>query len=407
MNCAFSEKGGTSLKRNIVSGFFVPLFLLAAIGGSFGQDVQTIRAKGEGWFEGSDALIGKDRAIKDALVKAVEQAVGTLISAETRVQNYQVLNDEIYTKTEGFVKNYKIVGENKAKNVYEVTIQASVATGSIKGKLDALGLLLKQVGKPRIMILVAEQNIGKQNYNYWWGQHRAEQADLNVTENTIMDTFREKGFEFVDHEAQAKNIKVAPAYRIADINDRAAVTLGKQAEAEVVIVGKALAKSIGAVAGTAMKSAQANISLRVIQIDNGRVLSSGAEHSAAVHIDEVTSGVEALKKASAKISEKMMDDIIKNFQKRVASTTLVQVIVNGLSGPEDLHRFKSMVQGQVRGVEGIYDRGFMGNAAKIEIDLKGSAQSFADEIGRKSFKEFAVKVLNSTWNTVEIQATPK
>jgi len=395
------------LKKNILSGVFILLFLLAATTGVNGQDVQTIRAKGEGWFEGNDALIGKDRAIRDALVKAVEQAVGTLISAETRVQNYQVLNDEIYTKTEGYVQNYKIISENRAKNVYEVTIQASVATGSIKGRLDALGLLLKQVGKPRIMILVAEQNIGKQNYNYWWGQHQAEQADLNITENSIMDSFREKGFEFVDHEAQAKNIKVAPAYRIADINDRAAITLGKQADAEVVIVGKALAKSIGAVAGTAMKSAQANISLRVIQIDNGRVLSSGSEHSAAVHIDEVTSGVEALKKASAKISEKMMDDIIKNFQKRVVSTTLVQVMVNGLSGPEELRRFKNMVQGQVRGVEGIYERGFTGNAAKIEIDLKGSAQSFADEIGRKTFKEFAVKVLNSTWNTVEIQVTPK
>lgn len=396
------------MKKNILSGVLVLLFLLGGNGGVNGQDVQTIKAKGEGWFQGSDALIGKDRAIKDALVKAVEQAVGTLISAETRVQNYQVLNDEIYTKTEGYVQNYKILTENRGKDVYEVTIQASVATGSIKGKLDALGLLLKQVGKPRIMILVAEQNIGRQNYNYWWGQHRAEQADLNVTENTIMDYFREKGFEIVDHEAQSKNIKVAPALRVADINDRGAITLGKQADAEVVIVGKALAKSIGAVAGTAMKSTQANISLRVIQTDNGTVLSSGVEHSAAVHIDEVTSGVEALKKASGKISEKMMDDIIKNFQKRVASTSLVQVVVNGIAGPEDLRKFKNMVQGQIRGVEGIYERGFTGNAAKIEIDLKGSsARSFADEIGRKTFKEFSVKVLNSTWNTVEIQVTPK
>ncbi len=383
------------------------IFCLSASRGVSGQEAQTIRAKGEGWFEGSDSLIGKDRAIKDALVKAVEQAVGTMISAETRVRNYQVLNDEIYTKTEGYVQKYEIINEKQGQNVYEVTIQASVATGSIKGKLDALGLLLRQVGKPRVMILIAEQNIGKQKYNYWWGEHRAGQADLNVTENALMDRFRENGFEMVDHEAQAKNIKVAPAYRIASINDRAAIALGKQADAEVVIVGKALARSIGSIAGTAMKSAQANISLRVIQTDNGRVLSSGSEHSAAVHIDEVTSGVEALKKASAKISEKMMDDIIKNFQKRVTATTLVQVIVNGLSGPDDLRRLKNMLQGQVRGVEGIYERGFTGNVAKIEIDLKGSAQTFSDEIGRKNFKEFTVKVLNFTWNTVEINVTPK
>ena len=386
---------------------FIVLFLLAWSVGASGQEVQTVTAKGEGWFEGSDALIGKDRAVKDALVKAVEQTVGTMISSETRVQNFQLLNDEIYTKTEGFVHNYKILNENAGKNVYEVTIQAAVSTGSIKDKLDALGLLLSQVGKPRIMILIAEQNIGKQYYYYWWGHHRGEQADLTIAENTIMDQFREKGFDFVDHNAQSKNIQVAPAFRIAELNDRAAITLGKQADAEVVIVGKALAKSIGPVAGTAMKSVQANVSLRAIQTDNGLVLSSGSEHAAAVHIDEVTGGVEALKKACAKISEKLMDDIIKNFQKRVGATTLVQVIVNGLSGHEDLRKFKNMLQGQVRGIEGIHERSFSGNVAKMDVDIKGSAQSLSEEISRKSFKEFVVKVTSTTWNTIEINITPR
>jgi len=383
------------------------LFFLAWNFGASGQEVQTITTKGEGWFEGSDTLIGKDRAIKDALVKAVEQAVGIMVSSETRVQNFQLLNDEIYTKTEGYVQNYKIIGENQGKNVYEVTIQAAVATGSIKDKLDALGLFLKQVGKPRIMILIAEQNIGKTHYYYWWGLHRGEQADLTITENTIMDRFREKGFDLVDHQAQSKNITVTTAFRVAELNDRAAITLGKQADAEVVIVGKALARSLGPIAGTSMKSTQANVSLRAIQTDDGRVLSSGSEHAAAVHIDEVTGGVEALKKASAKISEKMMDDIINNFQKRVGATTLVQVIVNGLSGHEELRKFKNMLQGQVRGVEGIYERSFSGNVAKIELDIKGSAQSLSEEISRKSFKEFAVKVVGTTWNTIEIVVTPR
>ena len=386
---------------------FVAFFLLVWSIGASGQEVQVVTSKGEGWFEGNDPLIGKDRAVRDALAKAVEQAVGTMVLAETRVQNFQLLSDEIYTKTDGFVQNYKIINENAGKNVYEVTIQATVSTGSIKDKLDALGLLINQVGKPRVMILIAEQNIGKQHYYYWWGHHRGEQADLTIAENTIMDRFREKGFELVDHNAQSKDIKVAPAYRVAELNDRAAITLGKQADAEVVIVGKALAKSIGLVAGTAMKSVQANVSLRAIQTDNGTVLSSGAEHAAAVHIDEVTGGVEALKRASAKMAEKMMDDIIKNFQKRVGATTLVQLTINGLSGHEDLRKFKDMLKGQVRGIDRIYERSFSGNVAKMDVDVKGSAQSLSAEISRKSFKEFAVKVTSTTWNTIEINLSPR
>jgi len=396
------------LGNKLVTAILIVLLGLSWNMAALGQEAQTITVKGESWFkEGSDPLIGKDSAIKDGLRKAVEQAVGTMISSETRVQNFQLLSDEIYTKTEGYVQSYKILGENQGKNVYEVTIQAVVATGPIKDKLDALGLLLQQVGKPRIIILVAEQNIGKQYFHYWWGAHRGEQTDLTVSENTIMDRFREKGFDFVDHSAQGKEIKVAPAFQVAELNDRAAITLGKQADAEVVIVGKALARIAGTIAGTAMKSAQANISLRAIQIDNGRVLSSGTDNAAAVHIDDVTAGAEALKRVSAKISEKMMDDIIKNFQKRVGATTLVQLTVSGLGSHADVGKFKRMIQGQVRGVEGIHERSFAGNVAKMEVDVKGNAQSFAEEISRKTFSEFTVKVISTTWNTLEIVVSPK
>ncbi len=395
------------LRKEVFIGLVVGFLFLGWSAGGFGQEVQTITVKGEGWFEGSDGLIGKDRAINDALRKAVEQAVGTLVSSETMVQNFQTLNDQIYLQSQGYVQNYRVLSESQRPNVYEVTIQASVATGPIKEKLEALGFLLQQVGKPRIMILFAEQNIGRQDYNYWWGYPRGEQTDLTIAENTIMDLFREKGFDFVDHAAQSKEIKVTPAFQVADLSNQAAVSLGKQADAEVVIVGKALARSVGSIAGTSMKSVQANISFRAIQTDNGRVLSSGADHAAAVHIDEVTAGAEALKKASAKISDKMMDDIIKNFQKRVGGTTLVQLTVTGLSGHEDLRKFKNMLQGQVRGVERIHERSFSGNVARMDVDIKGSAHSLAEEMSQKRFKEFAVKVISSTWNTIEVNINPR
>jgi hypothetical protein len=395
------------LSKNAFIGLLLALLLFSGSGGAAGQEVQTITAEGVGVVIGGDRSIARDNAINDALRKAVEQAVGTMVSSETLVQNFQTLNDRIYTQTQGYIQNYKILGEVPGADLHRVTIQAAVAMGNLQKDLQALGILLGQVGKPRIMILIAEQNIGKQYYTYWWGQERGEQADLTVAENTIMDHFREKGFDFVDHNVQSKDIKVSPAFRIADLNDRAAVTLGQQADAEVVIVGKALAKSVGPIAGTAMKSVQANISLRAIQTDNGRVLSSGTEHAAAVHIDEITAGAEALRKASVKMADKMIDDIVKNFQKRAAATTLVQLTVTGLSGHPDLLKFKNMVQSQVRGVERIHERSFSGSEAKMDVDIKGSAQSLSEELSRKSFNEFVVKVVSSTWNTVEVSVTPR
>lgn len=392
------------MKRDAAIVFWLVLLLLGFSGEAAAQ--QTVTAEGVGVVVRGDRAIARDSALNDALRKAVEQAVGTMVSSETMVQNFQTLNDRIYTQTRGYIQNYRIVSENAGTDLYQVVVQATVAMGNLQKDLEAVGILLGQVGKPRLMILIAEQNVGRPHYTYWWAHH-GEQADLTIAENTIMERFREKGFDFVDHMAQSKNIRVSPAFQVVDLNNQAAVTLGKQADAEVVIVGKALAKSAGSVAGTQMKSAQANISLRAVQTDNARVLFSGSDHSAAVHIDEVTGGTEAIKKASLKLADRMADEILKNFQKRVGATTLVQLTVNGLTNHEDLRKFKNLIQTQIRGVDRIFERSFSGSTARMDVDIKGSAQSFSEEISRKSFQDFIVKVTASTWNTVEVVVNPK
>jgi hypothetical protein len=407
MNCASSKKGVNLLRKNVWIGGWVLLILLCGSIPVFAQQAQTITAEGVGAVVGGDRAIARDQAIQDALRKAVEQAVGILVSSETMVQNFQTLNDKIYTQTQGYVQNYRVLSETPGPNVHQVTIQATVAIGDLEKDLQALGFLLGQVGKPRIMILVAEQQIGQQSFNYWWGTARATQADLNIAENTIMDRFREKGFDIVDPQAQAGNIKIPPAYQVVELSNQNAITLGKQVDAEIVIVGKALARMSGNIAGTAMKSIQANVSMRAIQIDNARVLSSGAENAAAVHIDEVTGGSEAIKKASVKMSDKMMDDILKNFQKRVGASTTVQLTVTGLAGADDVRKFKTSVLGQVRGVEGIHERSFAENVVKMDVEIKGSAQTLSQEISRKTFPDFNLRVIRSSWNTLEVQVSPK
>jgi hypothetical protein len=43
----------------------------------------------------------------------------------------------------------------------------------------------------------------------------------------------------------------------------------------------------------------------------------------------------------------------------------------------------------------------------MDVDVRGSAQSISQEISRKTFPDFAVKVIRSTWNTLEVQVSPK
>ena len=48
-------------------------------------------------------------AERDALRTAVEKAVGTMVDSQTLVQNNQLVNDEIYTHSKGYITNYSVL----------------------------------------------------------------------------------------------------------------------------------------------------------------------------------------------------------------------------------------------------------------------------------------------------------
>lgn len=382
------------------------LVFLAGLSPAFGQQGQTITTEGVGEVVGEDRAVARDQAIEDALRKAVEQAVGRLVSSEAMAQHFQILQDRIYSQSQGYIQNYRILSEKPETPLHQVTIQAAVAMGDLEKHLQDLGVIPRQVDKPRITVLVAEQNIGREAYYFRWGE-TAEEAALSIAEKTILDTLREKGFEILDPSAQPQSLKIPSALRFAELDDRAAAAIAKQVDAEVVIVGKVSAKSGGVIGGTSMKSAQANITLRAIQVDDARVLSSGSGNAAAVHIEEATAGSEAIRKASAKLAEKLTEDIIKNFQKRVDASNTIELTIFGLTGAEDLRKFKNSVLGQIPGVEAVQERGFSESLVKMDLEIKGSAHSFSREVSRKTFSEFTVKVLGSTFNTLELQVFPR
>ncbi len=211
-----------------------------------------------------------------------------MVSSETMVQNFQTLSDKIFTQLRG---TSRITGGLRKPRSERPPGHDSGECGHGKpGKdLQALGFLLGQVGKPRIMILVAEQQIGQQYYNYWWGTHRGTQTDLNVAENTIMDRFREKGstsWTPRPRRGASKFPRLSGSGTLRPERRHPGKAGGRGNRHR----GESHGPGGGEHRRNSMKSLQANISMRAIQVDNARVLSSGTENAAAVHIDEVTGG---------------------------------------------------------------------------------------------------------------------
>lgn len=363
--------------------------------------VVSTTAEGVGVIKSGNKAMARDQAIRDGQRIAVEQAVGTMVASETLVQNYEVLRDQIYSQTQGYIKDYTIIEEKEEGSLYRVTLKAQVARGSLENDLMALGMLMQRKEMPRIMLMVAEQNVGMHYYSFWWGL-KSEQMDLSVTESVLMEQLGQKGFVLVDPSVKAGRVDVSEPYRIASLSNEAIVSIGRLYEAEVVIYGKALAKLAGSVMNSSMQSAMADVSLRAVNTDNARVIASATNHAAAVHPSKVTAGTNALKAATESISTSLVEQIAERWNQDMSSGALIQLEIRGVASYSRLVTFKDKVK-QVRGVTGLYQRSYQAGVATLDLKATKGAQALADEIVGIDYGGFSVDVTEVSQNRIQLK----
>jgi hypothetical protein len=384
--------------RSFCTGF---LIIAATALPAIAQDSKTVTSEGVAAIQGNARGIARDAALEDAQKRAVEQAIGILIDSQTRVENYQLISDKILAQTRGYINRYAITGENTDSGLLRVRINAEIALSRLKNDLSSIGILSGRMHKPRTMVMVAEQNIGRE-VTAWWTGARGEQTDVSVVENAFMDKFTKKGFEFIDHQIAIKKIALTGADRTLDLAETQAVTLAAQADAEVVIIGKANARLYGDIGG-GRKSVQADLTARAVRIDTGQVIATATTHAAAVHISEIAAGTAALDKAANQAAEEMIGKILAVYSGETAGTRSVNIAIAGLNKTQ-FEKFKDVLLKQVRGIRDLHERSFNGTTARISVDSKNSTQKLSEEI---LLGNFAVEVVGSTASSLELQVTPK
>lgn len=361
-----------------------------------------VRAKGYATIYANDRAAARDRALEDAQRKAVEQAMGTMISSESITQNYQLIDDRILSISSGYIKTYRIVSESAAGGELEIEIAAEVGMEKLSDSLQAIKSLIRRMNRPKIMVLIAEQSIREE------GQTDGDQGTKNVVlsatslgiaENALIEYFHAKGFDFVDRQALAGQIEVADPLTLVNDNERIR-KIANLTDAQVVIFGRAQARTGGKVSG--IYSGQANISLRALKTDTGEIIAASTAHAAVPFVDPSTANTKALADAATRISQKLMDQILRQWQRESGGTRNVALTIKGVSYAE-VRKFRSWLPKYVRGVKSIHQRSMQGDTAELDIDMQGSAQNLADELSEKKFIDKTIEVLDLLPNKVNIE----
>ncbi len=373
------------MKNHTRFGFVAGLLIVAASGVLRAQETETVEATGQTAIVDNDRAAARDKAIEDALHKAIESAVRTMISSATVTENYQLLTDKIYSKASGYVTKYKITGERIEDGVKIVEVKAEVSKGAIQNDLDALSILINEAkGRPKLLVMIAKQNIGMDRPNYWWGNNTMVSLEMDVVTNTLMEKMMEKGFTFVDPKGLADRLKLRTP--VAFISDQQARQMAQQiTEAQVVIVGKALAKDIGeTVEGKRWRSASAEIGVHAINTSNGEVMAVATAQAIVPHISAAEAGTKALKKASEKLADDLIEKITKNFKASAYGVESIRMEVAGVKNNRMLSKLIEVMK-DMRGVKTVNQQSLSRGLAVLDLQYAGKANALAAVLEAKDF----------------------
>jgi hypothetical protein len=346
--------------------------------------------------------VAREGALHSAFRRAIEQVIGVMVSSKTVVQDSALINDKILSRSAGFIKTYRITSEAFEADTCRIGVRATVSTVRLEKGLDDVGLLSRKLGKPRIAVIMTEQNIGNDGPS---GSLADSAVNAGIAESVIHEVFAKKGYNLVDRETLVAIARHEGALSATGTGVPADVALQVAAGggAEVVIIGQAVAKAGGsAISGFNMRTSQATVSARVVDADTGQLVASYSANATKPNVNPTAGGAEAIEKAAKELAEKLNYQIVTKWSRKVAGTRTARVVITGVKF-SDVARLRDLMLERLNHVEKTEDRGFRNGALSLDVEITGSARDLAEEITHSDLGGYRCDVNSYTANTLNLQ----
>lgn len=402
--------------------FMIPMLVAMSValffdGTARADDVVETTGMGEVAIENGDQAHAKQRAEKLAIRDAVEKAMGTVIISDTETSDFELVKDRVLSTSAGYVKSYEVV-ESKATGATWVTkVTAKVGKADLDKDLQAQMLLIRQMGYPRIALLVSEQHIGQAAPSAWWGAQGGGASsgtvvtiDQRLAENVLIETWRPRGFSFVDLEALSGKLKAANVVstnpsanqvrELANITDADIIIMGTAVATENGDLGKLMGDKSGRVA---MKSCTAALSLRVFNADSGEIIAAGSAQKTFNHVSVPTCERTALSMATKTMSADLQAKVLEVWRARQGGASRVRMTVKNIANYSALNAFKAALA-SVRGVKAVDQKSFRNGSADFDLQLEGGdTESLAGDLESGRLGNVKVGVVGVSANTIDVE----
>jgi hypothetical protein len=156
--------------------------------------------------------------------------------------------------------------------------------------------------KANILLLITEQNIEGPQRSWW-----ASEIDLSTIETKLAGALIKEGYSVLDPSQIKGVLSKEKAFRRINLSDEESIKLAKLTLADYVILGKAVASSGTNVPGSNMRSCFANATVKLIRVEDSKIIAYLDATGSSAHMDVISGGREALLEAAEDLSIKIIN----------------------------------------------------------------------------------------------------
>ena len=379
------------------------IYLLFPVAAAAKESTDTYVVIGSGLIYKENISEARNQAIANSLVSAVGRKAAELLPVEALMTHHETLNEILYGKTSKFVKDYKVLTESTSEKNYRVIVQATVSGANIKRELSSAGIIVGKKSMPSILFFIAEQKLMDITPRFWWGKGMTFVKPSS--EQSMTEALREKGFQIIEHGPRVQRLAYGVVDNSPDLNNQEAVDLGSQLNADVIVMGRAVASSATNVMGGDIKSFKGTITARVLRTTTGEEITAVSRTAVTANVDEIDGSRDALSGAGSLLAEDLAQQIIAAWQKEAKDAFTVKVYLDGTRNLANFVMFRRMLT-KLSNVEAIQVKELKSDNAVIEVEYKGKSKELADAMMLHAFETFGINIYEVTPEHLKVELTP-
>lgn len=353
-------------------------------------DSKIVMVTGTGNIVQNDVSTAREEAIAESLITAVGLVMSDMTPSDILVPNFQSLNEILYSHRDSFINGYRVLTEIKYKNRYRVLVQARISVSKIREQLMGIGIMAGEIKKPKVLLMIAEQNVTDIAPHFWWsGKAPGMQSKAEVV---LSEIFPHKGFIVVQHPDLSAYSETRNLSLYTSEPDRNTILhLANLAQADIVITGRAFAEQTSNTMGADIRSFKGTLQVRAIRISGEDEIGKSYQTTITVNTNEIFGGLEAISQAASLAGEDLAVQITSAYTKKRNEQSNIKLVVEGTRVLSNFVKFRRALSsidhvGEIRSSE------MKSNEATLDVAYGDDINKLAESLMMKSFDSFGINI---------------